>query len=132
MKSNVRLLRKHRQYSEEFKRRIVADYESGDFSVGQLERLHGVSDQSIYNWIYKFSTFNEKGFRVVEMKDSSNRKMQELEAKNKELEAALGRKQIQLDYLEKMIELAKSEFDIDIKKNYSTPQSTGSGKTKKK
>ena len=42
--------------------------------------------------------------------------MQELEAKNKELEAALGRKQIQLDYLEKMIELAKTELDIDIKK----------------
>ncbi|MHA6279805.1 transposase [Salinimicrobium sp. CAU 1759] len=132
MKPNVQLLRKHRQYSDEFKRQIVADYESGDFSVRQLERLHGVSDQSIYNWIYKFSTFNEKGYRVVEMKDSSNKKMQELEAKNKELEAALGRKQIQLDYLEKMIELAKSELDIDIKKNYSTPQSTGSGKTKKK
>ena len=132
MKSNLKLLKKHRRYSEEFKRQIVADYESGEFSVKQLERLHGVSDQSIYNWIYKFSTFNEKGFRVVEMKDSSSKKLQELEAKNKELEAALGRKQIQLDYLEKMIELAKSELDIDIKKNYSTPQSTGSGKTKKK
>jgi hypothetical protein len=58
--------------------------------------------------------------------------MQELGARNKELEAALGRKQIQLDYLEKMIELAKTELDIDIKKNYSTPQSTGSNKTKKK
>jgi len=132
MKSNVRLLRKHRQYSAEFKRQIVADFESGDFSVPQLEKLHGVSNKSIYDWIYKFSTFNEKGYRVVEMKDSSSKKMQELEARNKELEAALGRKQIQLDYLEKMIELAKSELDIDIKKNYSTPQSTGSGKTKKK
>lgn len=131
MKPNVQLLRKHRQYSDEFKKQIVADYESGEFSVKQLERLHGISYQSIYNWIYKFSNFNEKGFRVVEMKDSSNKKMQELEARNKELEAALGRKQIQLDYLEKMVELAKSELDIDIKKNYSTPQSTGSGKTKK-
>ena len=132
MKPNVRLLRKSRQYSDEFKRQIVADFEQGNFSVPQLEKLHGVSCRSIYNWIYKFSTFNEKGFRVVEMKDSSNKKMQELEAKNKELEAALGRKQIQLDYLEKMIELAKSELDIDIKKNYSTSQSTGSGKTNKK
>ncbi|NJY64332.1 transposase [Salinimicrobium sp. CDJ15-81-2] len=132
MKSNIRLLKKHRHYSIEFKKQIVADFESGDFSVPQLEKLHGVSNKSIYDWIYKFSTFNEKGFRVVEMKDSSSKKLQELEAKNKELEAALGRKQIQLDYLEKMIELAKSELDIDIKKNYSTPQSTGSGKTKKK
>ncbi|MEG9329245.1 transposase [Salinimicrobium catena] len=132
MKPNVQLLRKSRQYSEEFKKQIVADYESGEFSVAQLERLHGVSDQSIYNWIYKFSTFNEKGFRVVEMKDSSDKKMKEMEARIKELEAALGRKQIQVEYFEKMIELAKSELDIDIKKNYSTPQSTGSGKTKKK
>ncbi len=132
MKSNIRLLKKHRRYSVEFKKQIVADFESGDFSVPQLEKLHGVSNKSIYDWIYKFSTFNEKGYRVVEMKDSSSNKMQELEARNKELEAALGRKQIQLDYLEKMIELAKSELDIDIKKNYSTPQSTGSGKTKKK
>lgn len=132
MKSNVRLLRKHRQYSEEFKKQIVADFEKGDYSVPQLEKLHGVSCRSIYNWIYKFSTFNEKGFRVVEMKNSSSKKMKELEARNKELEAALGRKQIQLEYLEKMIDLAKLELDIDIKKNYCTLQSTGSGKTKKK
>ena len=132
MKPNVRLLRKRRQYSDEFKKQIVADFESGEFSVQQLSRLHGLTRPVIYRWIHKFSTFNEKGYRVVEMKDSSSKKMQELEAKNKELEAALGRKQIQLDYLEKMIELAKSELDIDIKKNYSTPQSTGSGKTKKK
>ena len=132
MKSNIRLLKKHKRYSVEFKKQIVADFESGDFSVPQLEKLHGVSNKSIYDWIYKFSTFNEKGFRVVEMKDSSSKKMQELEARNKELEAALGRKQIQLDYLEKMVELAKTELDIDIKKNFSTPQSTGSGKTKKK
>ena len=132
MKPNVRLLRKHRQYSAEFKKQIVSDFESGEFSVQQLSKLHGIAGPVIYRWIYKFSNFNEKGFRVIEMKDSSSKKMQELEARNKELEAALGRKQIQLDYLEKMIELAKSELDIDIKKNYSTPQSAGSGKTKKK
>lgn len=132
MKSNIRLLKKYRRYSVEFKKQIVADFESGEYSVPQLEKLHGIGNASIYSWIHKFSTFNEKGYRVVEMKDSSSKKMQELEAKNKELEAALGRKQIQLDYLEKMVELAKTELDIDIKKNFSTPQSTGSGKTKKK
>jgi transposase-like protein len=132
MKSNVRLLQKSRKYSEEFKKQVVADFESGELSVRQLSKLHGIANQVIYRWIYKFSTFNEKGFRVVEMNDSSSKKMKEMEARIKELEAALGRKQIQVEYFEKMIELAKSELDIDIKKNYSTPQSTGSGKTKKK
>ncbi|WP_026450781.1 transposase [Aequorivita capsosiphonis] len=132
MKANVRKLRKQRKYSEDFKKRIVADFESGKFSVLQLEKLHGIRNSIIYRWIYKFSTFNEKGFRIVEMKDSSNQKMKELEARVKELESAVGRKQIKIDYLEKMMEIAKDELDIDIKKNFGTPQSTGSGKTNKK
>jgi transposase len=132
MKPNLRLLRKRRQYSDEFKKQIVADFESGQFSVKQLEKLHGVADQVIYRWIHKFSTFNQKGFRVVEMKESSQQKLKELERKIKDLEAALGRKQIQVDYLEKMIEIAKTELNIDIKKNYNTSQSAGSEKTGKK
>ena len=132
MKANVRSILKQRKYSEEFKKRIVNDFESGKYSVAQLERLHGVSNPTIYNWIYKFSTFNEKGFRVVEMKDSSNKKMRALEARIKELESTVGRKQIKIEYLEKMMEIAKEELNIDIKKNYATPQSTGSEKTNKK
>ena len=132
MKANVRSIRKQRKYSIEFKKRIVAEFEKGKFSVPQLEKLHGVRNSLIYRWIYKFSTFNEQGFRVVEMKDSSNKKMKELEARVKELESAVGRKQIKIDYLEKMMEIAKEELDIDIKKNFATSQSIGSGKTKKK
>ena len=132
MKANVRSIRKQRKYSIEFKKRIVTDFENGKFSVPQLERLHGVRNSLIYSWIYKFSTFNEQGFRVVEMKDSSNKKMKELETRLKELESVVGRKQIKIDYLEKMMEIAKEELDIDIKKNFGTPQSTGSRKTNKK
>lgn len=116
MKANVRSIRKYRKYSDEFKRRIVADFEKDKFSVPQLHRLHGMSNSTIYDWIYKFSTFNERGFRIVEMKESSNNKMKELEARVKELESAVGRKQIMIDYLEKMIGIAKEELDIDIKK----------------
>ena len=57
--------------------------------------------------------------------------MKELEARIKELESAVGRKQMKIDYLEKMMEIAKEELDIDIKKNFATPQSTGPGKTNK-
>jgi|SRR5680860_72774 len=131
MKANIKLLKKQRRYSKEFKQQIVSEFESGKFSVPQLEKLHGISNPTIYNWIYKFSTFNEKGSRVVEMKQSSQNKVKELEGRVRELEGAVGRKQIKLDYLEKIIDLAKSELDIDIKKNYSIQPSTGSGKTKK-
>ena len=65
------------------------------------------------------------------MKQSSAQKIKELEAKVKELERAVGQKQLMIDYLEKMMEIAEDELGIDIKKNSDTPQSTGSGKTKK-
>ena len=128
MKATLRTIRKKRIYSEEFKKQLVQDFESGKHSVIELEKLHGMSDQTIYNWIYKYSTFNEKGYRIVEHKDSSSKKVKELRAKIKELEAALGRKQIMIDYLETMMEVAKEELDIDIKKNFATPRSQGSKK----
>ncbi len=132
MKANVVQIRKGRRYSEEFKREIVRIFEKGELSVLQLEKLYGVSNSCIYSWIYKFSTFSEKGFRVIEMKESSTDKLKQLEQKVKELEQIVGQKQIKIDYLEKMMDIAKEDLNIDIRKNYNTPQSTGSGKTDKK
>jgi len=94
--------------------------------------MYGVSNVSIYKWIYKFSIFSEKGFRIVEMKTSVSKKLKELEEKNKELERIIGKKQIKIDYLETMIDVAKEEFDVDIKKNFITKQSVNSEKKKKK
>jgi transposase-like protein len=131
MKANLRQLRKNRKYSDEFKKEIVSLFEKGKFSVIQLEKLYDIHNVTIYNWIYKFSTFNEKGIRVVEMKESSITKLSELEKKVKELEQIVGQKQIKIDYLEKMIDIAKDELNVDIKKNFNTSQSTGSAQTKK-
>ena len=132
MQTNLRTIRKYRRYSEEFKKQLVSEYESGKYSVGQLGKLHSIDCKLIYHWIYKFSTFNEKGYRVVEMEESSSKKFGDMAKRIKELEGIVGRKQIQIDYLEKMIDLAKEEYNIDIKKNSCTPQSTGSRITKNK
>lgn len=125
-------IRKMRNYSESFKRQLVSEFESGRYSVLQLEKLHGISNSSIYQWIYKYSRYNEKGYRVIEMKKSSTQKVKDLQKRVAELERTVGQKQIAIDYLEKMIELAKAELNIDIKKNFSTPPSDGSGKTNQK
>jgi len=66
------------------------------------------------------------------MKQSSSSKLKQLEARIKELERTVGQKQIMIDYLDKMIDIAKDELDIDIKKNYNTQQSSGSDRTNKK
>ena len=132
MKKNLRHIRKKRQFSDAFKKQLVHEFESGKFSVPQLEKLHGVSNTLIYRWIYKYSTFNEKGYRVIEMKKSSSKKVKQLEDRIADLERKLGQKQIKIDYLEKLLDLAEEEYHIDIEKNYDTPPSIGFDKTKGK
>lgn len=129
MKAEMRRIRKTRVYTESFKCQLVHDFESGRYSVAELSRLHGVCQMSIYRWVYKFSTFNQYGYRVVEHNQSSMDKVKQLEKRIKELERMVGQKQIKIDYLEKMIDIAKDELDIDIKKNSDTPPFGGSGKT---
>lgn len=124
-------LLKRRVYSEEFKKARVREYEKGDYTVNELSRLYTVSFQSLYRWIYQYSHYNKKGIIVVEMEESSEKKVKELEKRIRELERAVGQKQLNIDYLEKMIELAKEEFGIDVKKNSGTPQSDGSKSTEK-
>ena len=132
MQTNIIKIRKLRKYSIEFKKSVVTMFESGEYSALQIEKLYGVRNAQVYDWIYKYSTFNEKSVRIVEMKDSNQNKVKELQNRLKELEQIVGQKQITIDYLEKMIEVAKEEYDIDIKKNYSLQQSSGSKTTKKK
>jgi len=124
-------INRRRSFSEDFKLRIVELYESGQGTVSELEKGYGLSGAVIYRWIYKYSNYNKKSIQVVEMKDSQQSKIKELERKVKELEQAVGRKQMNIDYLEKMIDLAKEHYEIDIKKNFDTPPSGGSNPTEK-
>ena len=92
MDINVKKIRKLRIYSEDFKRSVVKLFESGELSILQLEKLYGISNASIYNWVYKFSIFNAKGSRIIEMTESSQSKLAQLSKKVKELEQIVDQK----------------------------------------
>lgn len=132
MKANVKQIRKKRSYCKEFKQELVDEFESGQYSVRQLSMLHKIKPQLIYNWIHKFSKFNEKGYRVVEHNQSSKKKVEQMEKRIQELEAVLGRKQIIIDYQDRMFDIAKEELGVDIKKNYGTEPFSTSGKIRKR
>jgi hypothetical protein len=68
--------------------------------------------------------------QVVESK-SDTKKIQILEERIKELERALGQKQMMIDIKDKMIEIAEDTYDIDIKKKLASKASSGSSTTKK-
>ena len=125
----LRKLKKRRNFSEQIRRKVVDEFRSGNYTVMELADLYHTSTSSIYRWIYKYSPADSPQINVVEMSESTDQKLKDLQNKIAELEQALGRKQIKLDFYEKMAELAKQEYNIDLKKNFSTGSSSGSNRT---
>lgn len=120
MKRNLKLIQKRRKFAESYKKKLVKDFESGRYSVRQLSKLHNIAEPTIYNWIYKYSQMQDKSVRVVEIDESSSEKLKKLTKELADLERRLGQKQIQLDYLEELINVAESTHGISIKKNCDT------------
>lgn len=122
-------LRARRVFSEAFKKARVKEYEQGEHTIKELSRIFDIQSTVIYRWIYKYSVYNKKRAVIVEMKESAKQKLKDYENRIADLERALGQKQLNIDFLEKMIELAEQEYSIKIKKNSNTPLSHGSVKT---
>ena len=126
---NKRKLNKHRQFSEQIRRKAVKEFRSGKYTARELADLYHCVPQTIYRWIYKYSPGDSPSIHVIEMSKSTDQKVTDLQKKIAELEQAVGRKQIRVDFLEKMIDLAESEYDLDFKKSSSSKPSHGSGST---
>ena len=58
---------------------------------------------------------------MVEFNESQTSKVKDLQLRIADLERSLGQKQMTIDFLEKLIELAKQQYNIDIKKT-QTPR----------
>ena len=123
-------LRPIRQFSEGVKRQTVKDIEQGKCTVLEASRELLVSIQSVYVWIYKYSGYLQKNKKLVIEDKSESYQTKLLEAKLKEAEAALGRKQMELDLLNKLIELAGAELHVDLKKSFSSRVSNGTETTR--
>jgi transposase-like protein len=112
-------LKSPRLFSEEIKKEVVKEIELGNLTVIQAARLYDIkSKQTVYRWIYKYSRTLKKSTRLVMEKDSIDFKLKKLEEKTRELEAALGRKQLELDIYKQMVDLASKDLAIDLKKNF--------------
>lgn len=110
-------IRQSRVFSEEFKREKVQELCSGLYSINALCKLWGVTSTTVYRWLYKYSPDHKKGTTMVIQKDSEALKTSELLNKVADLERWLGQKQMQIDYLEKLIEIASKDAGVDLKKN---------------
>lgn len=120
------VLKQRRFFSDEVRKGVVRDIEQGKCTVLQASRELEVCQQTVYLWLYKYSQHLQKGRILVVQKQSEVYRTKELEKRIADLEAALGRKQMELDLLNKVLDLASKELTIDLKKNLSDLPSSGS------
>lgn len=120
-------IRTQRYFSESFKKEKVQELIDKRTTVQKLRDLYGISRTSAYNWLYRYSPhYSQKSRQVVEM-ESESQKTQFYQNRVAELERIVGQKQLEIDFRDKLIEIASGELGIDLKKNFSTQVLNGSG-----
>ena len=123
--------RQNRYFSTEFKKKRVEEIERNIASVSEISREYQVTAAAIYKWLYKYSPYRQKGAKQVIEAESDTRQIQELKSEVKALQHSVGEKQIKIDFLEQLLNEVEKNYGIDIKKNFSTKRSSGSGSTEK-
>lgn len=109
--------RTRRTFSEAFKREKVELIDHGKLRVKELSKIYEVSDRAVYNWLKKFSKY-DAGERVVVEKISEAKKTIELYNQVRDLEQALGRKQLELDYYKEVVSIISDEEGEDVAKKH--------------
>lgn len=114
-----------RVFSDELKRHIIAQIQSGQFTKEQARRIYKIKGKSsILYWIRQYEksnpTFTQKTHDVMVVKDESR---EELLLKIKQLERLLEDAQLKAEGYSKMIDIAERELKIAIRKKSNTKQS---------
>ena len=120
-----------RSFSEEFKKGKVRELERNLSSINDICKTYSVSRTSVYKWIYKYSVMAKKQVKQVVEAKSDTQKIRALEHRIKELERIIGQKQLLLDFKDKMIEIAESDYHVDIKKKVGSALLSGTTSTGK-
>lgn len=124
-------MRQMRTFSREFKIQKVAEIESGVTKISEISRQYEVSLSSVRKWLNKYSSKYKKGIKTVVESESDTKKLLAAQKRIAELERLVGQKQVQLEFYNKMIELAEDHYRIDIKKKFESKPSSGSGEAEK-
>ena len=123
--------RMKRHFSDSFKIQKVRELETGKVKISELCEQYELATVSVYRWLNKFGSMKNKSERIIIETDSDTKQLLALKKKIAELERVVGQKQIQLDFKDKMIELAEQMYGVDIKKKLSIVPSSTSGTTEK-
>ncbi len=95
---------------------LVRQIERGELKVSEVSKVYGVSTTAVRKWLNKYSELYKRETRVIVEKKSLSKKNSELKTRIAALERSLGQKQLRIDYLEKVVEVASDQLGVDIEK----------------
>lgn len=127
--NNFPKIRQKRHFSEPFKKARVKELLNKQVKVSEISELYGVSLSAVYKWLYKYSPHHKRGTIQVVQMESEAEKTKRYRSRVQELEAMIGRQQLQIDYLDRLIALGSEELGYDLKKNYEAQRLSGSDPT---
>ena len=128
--SNQKLeIRESRIFSESLKKQIVKELVNKRLTIQQVMLEHQVSRQSVYRWLYKYSPLHEQKCTLVVQMQSEEQRKRELQQRVADLERIVGQKQLEIDFLNKLLEVGSKELGFDLKKSFSSPPSNGTAAT---
>lgn len=132
--------RTQKDYSLSLKLQIVKEIEAGKLGITECRKKYAIQSRStIVFWLRKYGNFDWDNQTPNAMQKTPEQRIMELEAEVKLLKkqkASLERQAYIADkkaiFFDMMIDLAESEYQIDIRKNSTSAQSATSAAPKKK
>lgn len=111
--------RARHSYSEELKRGIVEEIESGRLSLRDAAQAACTGLTQVQKWLDEYGRFKPKRDIVEVVMKSEKDKIAELEK-------ALAEAHLKIRVYDELMNQAKKRYKIDIKKNFGTPPSESS------
>jgi transposase len=112
------------KYDISFIRHIVNEYLKGNESLPQLAVKYNVAFQNISRWVKQFSSeLAQKDEIIIQpMTEQETKDLDLLKKQNESLKEKLEYEQMKNFALETMIDLAKEELGVDVRKNSGAKQ----------
>lgn len=103
-------------YTENFRIKVVKEVESGQLSKEAARRKYGISGKTtVLSWCRKYGR-EDYAYMPVKLTTRAHRGSDEKDQRIAELERVLKEKELAIDALESLIEVANEMYGTDLKK----------------
>jgi len=121
------------RYSRLFKEEVLSEIQKENLTVSQAAKYYNITKPIIYYWLKREKIPNPKKeviFVSIKGKNEILNEVEKLKEENRQLKDLVSKLSLDKLCLETIIDVAKSELNLDLKKNFSTPVLNKSSKKK--